>query len=74
MQNKWQLIRKLGMVEARRRGLADQWDQLLFAARDLANELKRTDGIAQQDDAQGYSISTALGYMLATLKEFKGDR
>lgn len=74
MQTKWQLIKKLGMVEARRQGIADQWDQLLFAARELAEELRRTDGIAQQDDNQAYGRLTALGYLLASLKEFKGER
>lgn len=74
MKNKWQLIRQMGMIEARRRGIADKYDQLLFASRALAEELERGNGTAQVSETSGsYSEDTTLGYLIATIKEFKED-
>jgi aminoglycoside phosphotransferase len=71
VKTKWQLIREVGMIEARRRGIADKHDQLLFAARELVLELQQSDGVAQQNAANEYGADTALGYLEETLKEFQ---
>lgn len=75
MLTKWKLIAKLGMVEARRRGLADKQDQLLYASKALCQELLENNGIAHEGEGpHPYSPDTTLGYLRLTLTEFREDQ
>jgi hypothetical protein len=71
MKTKKELLRELGMIEARRLGLADKWDQLLLATSNMVGELRSTGHLRMKSD-DSLKLS-ALEYLTATLEEFKGD-